>query len=93
MPRGQTQRIKDFIAVCYEILEAIHPASVRAVAYQLFNRKVIESMAKKCTNRVSEHLVTARKAGLVPWWWVVDESREAERPGTWSDVDRYVKRV
>jgi hypothetical protein len=90
MPRGQTQRVKDFIALCAEILEEIHPASVRAVAYQLFNRKIIESMAKKCTNRVSEHLVTARKAGIVPWAWIVDESREAEYAGTWSDVDSYV---
>jgi hypothetical protein len=91
MPRGQTQRVKDFIAECYTILEEIHPASVRAVAYQLFNRKLIESMAKKCTNRVSEHLVTARKEGIVPWRWIVDESRAPEYAGTWADVDSYVR--
>src|SRR5262245_14789384 len=86
MPRGQTQRIKDFIAACHTILKDIHPASVRAVAYQLFINKLIESMAKKCTNRVSEHLVTARKEGLIPWRWVVDETRTPDYPLTWVDA-------
>jgi hypothetical protein len=91
MPRGQTQRTKDFIAVCRTILQDIHPASVRAVAYQLFIRKRIESMAKKCTNRVSEHLVTARKNGVIPWAWVVDETRTPDYPLTWSDAESYIQ--
>ena len=91
MPRGQTQRIKDFIAACHDILATIQPASVRAVAYQLFIQKRLESMAKKCTNRVSNHLVTARKDGRVPWEWVVDETRTPDYPGTWADAESYLQ--
>ena len=38
MPRGKTQRSVDLIAACYDILQEIHPATVRAVCYQLFIR-------------------------------------------------------
>jgi hypothetical protein len=83
--------VKTFIQACYDILQAIHPASVRAVAYQLFIQKLIESMEKKCTNRVSEHLVTARKEGIIPWEWIVDETREPDYPGTWASAEYYLR--
>ena len=82
MPRGKTAKSLALIDACYTILEEIHPATVRAVCYQLFIRQLIESMAKTCTNRVSDQLVYARKQGIVPREWMVDGTREAERPGT-----------
>jgi len=90
MPRGKTAKSLALIDACYSILEEIHPATVRAVCYQLFIRQLLESMAKTCTNRVSDQLVYARKQGIVPWEWIVDETREAERPGTWADPERYI---
>ena len=87
MPRGKTQKSLDFIEDCRQILEEIHPASVRAVAYQLFVRGLLESMAKTCTNRVSTQLVYAREQGIVPWDWIVDEAREEERVLVWNDID------
>lgn len=86
MPKGKTQRNMDLIEAARDILEAIHPASVRAVCYQLFIRKLLPSMAKTCTNRVSTQLVDARKAGIIPWSWIVDETRDIERPGTWAPL-------
>jgi hypothetical protein len=90
MPRGKTQKSLDLIDACWDILQEIHPASVRAVCYQLFIRQLIESMAKTCTNRVSAQLVYARKQRIIPWRWIVDETREVERPGTWRDAESYV---
>ena len=49
MPRGKTQRSLDLIDACYAILQEIHPATVRAVCYQLFIRRLLPSMAKTCT--------------------------------------------
>ncbi len=57
MPRGKTQRNGDLIDACAEILATIHPASVRAVCYQLFTRGLLESMTIRCTDRVSKQLV------------------------------------
>src|SRR5262245_6760166 len=93
MPRGKTQRSLDLIQACYDILEEIQPATVRAVCYQLFIRQLIPSMAKTCTNRVSAQLVYAREEELIPWAWVVDETRQAERQGTWANPAAYVPAV
>jgi hypothetical protein len=91
MPRGKTQRSKDFINACKRILEEIQPALVRAVAYQLFVRGELDSMAKTCTNRVSTQLVYAREEGIIPWEWIVDEAREEERVWVWNDIDECVR--
>ena len=69
MPRGRMQHNKDLIDACHTILATIHPASVRAVCYQLFTRGLLESMAKTCTNRVSNQLVYGREQGMIPWDW------------------------
>jgi hypothetical protein len=78
------------INACYDILAEIHPATVRAVCYQLFIRKLLPSMAKTCTNRVSTQLVYARQEEIIPWNWVVDETREPERPGTWANPETFI---
>ena len=93
MPRGKTKRSLDLIAASAEILQAIHPATVRAVCYQLFIRQLIPSMAKTSTNRVSAQLVYAREQDLIPWDWIVDETRDAERPGTWANPEQFIPAV
>jgi hypothetical protein len=77
----------------HDILELIHPASVRAVCYQLFNRKLLTSMAKNETNRVSAQLRDAREAGFIPWDWIVDETREAECVNAWENCGAYLETV
>jgi hypothetical protein len=91
MPRGKTQASLNLIDTCYQILAEIQPASVRAVAYQLFVRSFLESMAKTSTNRVSDQLVYAREEGIIPWDWIVDEAREEERTLVWDDIDECVR--
>lgn len=84
MSRGKSKRTLMLIEEARRILKEIEPASVRAVCYQLFVRKLIENMAKSATNAVSRFLSDARKAGVIPWAWIVDESREAEVANRWS---------
>jgi hypothetical protein len=79
MPRGKTAATLTFIDACSRILEEIQPASIRAVAYQLFIRHLLDSMEKSNTNKVSKQLVYVREQGIVPWDWIVDEAREEER--------------
>jgi hypothetical protein len=93
MPRGKTKRNKDLIAGAYDILEVIHPASVRAVCYQLFIRELIPNMSTNSTKRVSEQLVDARELGIIPWEWIVDETRNPERAQVWSDPAEYTEAV
>jgi hypothetical protein len=94
MGRGKSQRNLDLIDASYDILREIQPATIRAVCYRLFVTGFIESMAKTCTNRVSAQLVDAREAGIIPWEWIVDETRHAERlrPG-WADPEAFIRVV
>jgi hypothetical protein len=93
MGRGKSLESVKLVLAAREILQAIHPASVRAVCYQLFNRKLITSMAKSETNRVSTQLRDARESGIIPWGWIVDETREAECVNAWEDPEAYIETV
>jgi hypothetical protein len=85
MTRGLGQRTELLIRAAAAILEQIQPATVRAVCYRLFVAGLIASMSKNETNKVSRALVTGREQRLIPWDWIVDETRDAERPGTWRN--------
>jgi hypothetical protein len=93
MGRGKSRRSLELVDAAYDILQTIQPASVRAVCYQLFNRKLISSMAKAETNRVSTQLRDARERGVIPWHWIVDETREAECIDAWEDPAAYIETV
>lgn len=82
--RGKSQKSIELIAASRMILDEIHPATIRAVCYRLFVMKLIPSMDRKYTNAVGTQLVYAREHGDIPWEWVVDETREAERITTWD---------
>ena len=90
MGRGLAQKTLDLIGVCYEILSAEQPLTVRAVCYRLFNRKLIPTMGKNATARVSTVLTTARERGMIPWEWIVDETRDISGWANWDDPDRFL---
>lgn len=83
--RGKATKNVDLIDAAYHILDEIRPASVRAVCYRLFVAGLIPSMDKTHTNRVSTQLVSAREDGVIPWSWIVDDARRAERVSTWAN--------
>lgn len=89
--RGISKLSKDLIDASYQILEEIQPASVRAVCYKLFTMGIIPNMSKGSTGRVSKKLVYAREQGLIPWEWIVDETRAAEKAQTWADTSSIIK--
>jgi hypothetical protein len=91
MGRGKSRASVRLIAAAADILEAIQPASVRAVCYQLFNHKLIPSMAKNETNKVSTQLRDAREHGVIPWGWIVDETREAKYETAWENATAYLE--
>ena len=88
--RGKSKASLQLIDAAIKILEEIQPASVRAVCYRLFVAKLIPSMAKANTDKVSKQLVYARENGLLPWAWVVDETREAERIASWDSPEEII---
>ena len=93
MPRGKAAKTVRLIASAREILAEIQPASVRAVCYKLFTRGELPDMSKGSTNRVSRALTAAREERLIPWSWIVDETRDLERAPSWNDPAEFSEAV
>jgi hypothetical protein len=90
---GRAAKTLTLIESMVEIARAIQPCSVRALAYQLFNRRLIASMGKNDTKRVSDLSVIAREEGTLPWEWIVDPTRQEQRVATWADPAAYARAV
>ncbi len=90
MGRGKSEKNIELIVAARVILEEIQPATVRAVCYRLFTMGLIPNMSRNSTNRVSAQLVYARETGIIPWHWVVDETREAERARLWQSTNEII---
>lgn len=89
--RSTPDQVMARLEAAKRILKTIQPCSVRAVCYQLFNAKLIPDMSKNSTNAISRQLARAREDGVIPWAWIVDETRAAERPSRWSEPDSIIK--
>jgi hypothetical protein len=91
--RGHGRKSRALIEAMYDIAAETQPITVRGVGYKLFVAGLIPSMARKEIQRVSRFLVQARERGIIPWEWIVDETRDLERVGTWSNPDQYARSV
>ena len=89
--RGKSHASRLLIEASYQILKDIEPASVRAVCYRLFTMGIIPNMSKGSTGKVSKQLVYARENGIIPWEWIVDETRAAEKIKAWTDTDSIIR--
>ena len=89
--RGKSQKTIALVNAAIRILREIQPATVRAVCYRLFVEKFIPSMAKNYTNAVGTQLVWAREQGHIPWEWIVDETRQAERVAAWDNPAEIIR--
>lgn len=91
--RGKSRESLALIEAASNVLAEIQPASIRAVCYRLFTMGLIAAMTKGETNRVSTQLTWAREHELIPWDWVVDETRAPERVSAWEDPAAFIETV
>jgi hypothetical protein len=54
-----------------------------------YAQKLIPDMSKKSTANVSRLLVGAREEEMIPWEWIVDETRGVEGVATYKDVAEF----
>jgi hypothetical protein len=81
----------DLIEAMYAIAKAAQPITGRGVGYKLFVQKLIRSMERNDMRAVYRLLLKAREQGIIPWDWIVDETRSIERVATWDDPEEYVR--
>jgi hypothetical protein len=91
--RGMAQRSFDLIEAIRVIAEAARPITGRGVGYKLFIQKLIDSMGRSDMARVYRLLLIAREQGIIPWEWIVDETRSLERVSTWDNPEQYARAV
>jgi hypothetical protein len=77
----------------YKFAEATQPITGRSIGYKLFTAGLIPSMARSDMKRVYRLLKEAREQCIIPWGWIVDETRSLERVSTWSDPDAYARAI
>ena len=77
----------------YAAAEAAQPITGRGIGYKLFTAGLIPSMARSEMQRVYRLLKEAREQGVIPWEWIVDETRSLERTSTWDDPAEYARCV
>ena len=71
------------------ICEIAQPITGRGVGYKLFTAGLIKSMSRSEMQRVYRLLKEAREQNIIPWDWIVDESRALERRASWSDPESF----
>ena len=91
--RGMAQRSLDLIEAMYTMIEAAQPITGRGVGYKLFVAKLIASMSTTEMQKVYRLLKIARERNIIPWEWIVDETRSIERVSTWSNPTEFAKCV
>lgn len=89
--RGRSRKTLERLDAAIRILEEIQPATIRAVCYRLFTGGLIDSMKKNNTNAISRLLTEARERNELPWEWIVDETRRAERVSTWDSPEQIIR--
>ena len=91
--RGMAQRSLDLIDAMYAVAKAAEPITGRGVGYKLFTAGLIPSMSTNEMQRVYRLLKQAREQDIIPWEWIVDETRSLERTATWADPAAYARCV
>jgi hypothetical protein len=92
--RGMAQASRELIAAMHLAAMESQPITGRGVGYKLFARHLIASMSRTDMAPVYRLLKIARERGIIPWEWIVDETREIERKRSgWADPAAFVATV
>jgi len=89
--RGMSQQSRDLIEAMRAAAKIAKPITGRGIGYKLFVANLIASMATGEMAKVYRLLRIAREQGMIPWKWIVDETRELERAYTWDDPEEYAE--
>jgi hypothetical protein len=88
-PPGRSPQTIKLIAAMRDIAEVVQPVTGRGVGYKLFVAKLIDAMSKM--QKVYRLLKEAREEGIIPWPWIVDETREPELVAAWDDPEQFAR--
>ena len=70
----------------FDIVQEMHPMSVRGVYYQATVRSLVEK-TEGGYDKVQHDLVLMRRAGDLPYGWITDNTRWQRKPRTFGSID------
>jgi hypothetical protein len=88
-PRRMNRHSRRLIKTIKPIVEAAAPITGRGVGYKMFVAKLIPSMSEM--KKVYRLLKEAREQGMIPWEWIVDETRQLERAASWNNPEEFAE--
>ena len=71
----------------HDIVDAMWPMTVRQVFYQATVAGIVEK-SEAGYNKVQTDLVQMRKAGILPYSWLADNTRWQRKPNTYDSVEQ-----
>jgi hypothetical protein len=89
--RGKSEASIALIKAMHDIAEECQPITGRGIGYKLFAAGLIPDMSKQSMKRVYTQLKDARELGLIPWEWIVDETRSIEKVPSWSNPEGFAR--
>jgi hypothetical protein len=82
--KAEVERRRDSF---FEIVAEMRPMTVRQVFYQASVRGIVDK-SEAGYNKVQNDLVEMRRAGLLPYDWLADNTRWQRKPRTFSNVEQ-----
>ena len=80
--RGRNKATIKLVDAMYKIAEETHPITGRGIGYKLFTLGLISGMDEM--PKVYRALKHAREDEIIPWDWIIDETRALELINTWG---------
>ena len=71
----------------YDLLATEHPATVRQVFYRLVSDGVIAKTETEYNAIVVRHLTALRRAGVIPYQWIADNTRWMRKSQSFDSVE------
>jgi hypothetical protein len=91
--RGRSKRSIALIEAMFNTAAACQPITGRGIGYKLFVQRLIASMKTNDMQRVYRLLKEAREEGIIPWEWIVDETRGIEIAASWSNPEEFAEEM
>jgi hypothetical protein len=83
--------IESLKAGIYDIVAEQHPVNVRQVYYQAVVRGLIAKTEAEYGNAISRLMLEMRRDGVLPYPWVVDNTRWVRRPRTYRGLADFIE--
>lgn len=94
-PIKQKRRTKREIEILketmFELVGEEKPMTVRQVFYRMVSMGAIEKTETEYKNVVCRLLVELRKDGIIPYYWIADNTRWIRKPRTFSSIEHALK--